>query len=128
MTLVTFLPILWNLSLSVNLGFMKNVPGSLVWIALAASLGGMVISWFVGIMLPQLEYNNQKREAEFRKQLVYGEDNRLNISVPELMQRFKQIKINYFRMVKHFLCFNVWMGVFGFCMYMCRSFLSGSVP
>ena len=125
MTLVTFLPILWNLSSSVNLGFMKNVPGSLVWIALSASLGGIIISWFVGIMLPRLEYNNQKKEAEFRKQLVYGEDNRLNLSVPELVQRFEEIKINYFRMIKHFLYFNVWMGVFGSCMYYVPLFLIG---
>ena len=43
-----------------------------------ASLGGLVISWIVGIKLPGLEYNNQKVEAAFRKELVYGEDDPKN--------------------------------------------------
>jgi peptide/bleomycin uptake transporter len=52
---------------------LKNIPGSLVWVAFATSLGSLVISWVVGIKLPGLEYNNQKVEAKFRKELVYGE-------------------------------------------------------
>ena len=39
-------------------------------------MGGLVISWFVGIKLPGLEYNNQRVEAAFRKDLVLGEDNK----------------------------------------------------
>lgn len=125
MTLLIFLPVLWDLSLSVNLGSMRAIPGSLVWLALLASFGGMLISWFVGIMLPRLEYNNQKKEAQFRKHLVYGEDNRAALSIPQTTQQFYEIKSNYYRMIKHFLYFNVWMGVFGSCMYYAPLFLIG---
>jgi len=31
------------------------------------SVGGLAISWFAGIKLPGLEYNNQKIKAAFRK-------------------------------------------------------------
>ena len=65
-----------GLSSNVVIPFFKDITGSLVWVSLVASLGGLVISWIVGIKLPGLEYNNQKVEAAFRKELVYGEDDR----------------------------------------------------
>ena len=77
MLLIAFLPILWGLSSNVVIPFFKDISGSLVWVSLTASLGGLVISWIVGIKLPGLEYNNQV-EAAFRKELVYGEDDRRN--------------------------------------------------
>ena len=44
---------------------------------LSTSLGGVLISWFVGYKTYQdLEYKNQVVEAAFRKELVYGEDDR----------------------------------------------------
>ena len=67
-----------GLSSNVVIPFFKDISGSLVWVSLTASLGGLVISWLVGIKLPGLEYNNQKVEAAFRKELVYGEDDRTN--------------------------------------------------
>ncbi len=39
MTLVAFLPILWGLSSGVDLPHIKDIPGSLVWVALLVSLG-----------------------------------------------------------------------------------------
>ena len=47
--------------------FFEDVSGSLVWVALILSLGGILISWLVGIKLPGLEYNNQKVEQHFEK-------------------------------------------------------------
>src|SRR5215471_16877368 len=58
MTLVAFIPILWGLSSGLRMPFVPDMPGSLVWAALTTSIGGMIISWFVGIKLPDLEYNN----------------------------------------------------------------------
>ena len=49
-------------------------------------LGGIVISWFVGIKLPGLEYNNQKVEAAFRKDLVLGEDEAIETVQDEIFQ------------------------------------------
>ena len=35
---------------------------------------GTVLLMVVGIKLPGLQFNNQKVEAAYRKELVYGED------------------------------------------------------
>jgi len=89
------------------------IPGFLVWIALIVSLGGMTISWYVGSRLPGLEYNNQKVEAAFRKELVYGEDDKITrASVKTLTELFVGIKFNYHRLFLHYGYFDVWRGLF----------------
>ena len=65
MTLIAFIPVLWGLSSAVSIPFFSDISGSLVWTALCVSIGGLIISWFVGWRLPGLEYNNQKVEAAF---------------------------------------------------------------
>ena len=55
MLLIAFIPILWGLSSNVVIPWLKDIEGSLVYISLTASLGGLLISWFVGIKLPGLE-------------------------------------------------------------------------
>ncbi|EAL8962097.1 putative transporter [Campylobacter jejuni] len=125
MTLVAFIPILWSLSdvvskaLFANLSenssfyFLKNIDGLLVYIALLISLGGLVVSWFVGIKLPGLEYNNQKAEAAFRKELVYAEDNRKEYAKNETMiELFAGLKFNYKRLFLHYGYFNIWLILF----------------
>eukprot|EP01037_Dinobryon_pediforme_P016129 gene16129-16307_t len=74
-TLLSFIPILWGLSTDMTITWL-HFDGSLLWLALLAAIGGTVISWVVGRLLPELEYNNQKVEAAFRKKLVYAEDQR----------------------------------------------------
>ncbi len=109
MTLIAFIPILWALSSNVTVPFLNNVSGSLVWVALILSIGGILISWLVGIKLPGLEYNNQKVEAAFRKELVYGEDDRKNyVQAPTLLQLFTGIKFNYHRLYLHYGYFDLW--------------------
>ena len=49
MLLIAFIPILWGLSSNVVIPFFKDISGSLVWVSLTASLGGLIISWIVGI-------------------------------------------------------------------------------
>jgi len=110
MLLIAFLPILWGLSSNVVIPFFKDIEGSLVWISLVASLGGLGISWLVGIKLPGLEYNNQKVEAAFRKELVYGEDDRVNyVQAPTIFQLFTGIKFNYHRLFLHYGYFDLWL-------------------
>ena len=58
-----------GLIIKCNYTLVKDINGSLVYVSLTASLGGVLISWFVGIKLPGLEYNNQVVEAAFRKEL-----------------------------------------------------------
>jgi peptide/bleomycin uptake transporter len=110
MLLIAFLPILWGLSSNVVIPFFKDISGSLVWVSLVASLGGLIISWIVGIKLPGLEYNNQKVEAAFRKELVYGEDDRINYAQgPTILQLFTGIKFNYHKLFLHYGYFDLWL-------------------
>jgi len=110
MTLVAFIPVLWGLSSSVTIPFFSDIPGSLVWVALFVSIGGLIISWFVGIKLPGLEYNNQRVEAAFRKDLVFGEDDKVNYAQPEtLASLFTGIRFNYQRLYLHYGYFDTWM-------------------
>ncbi len=109
MTLFAFLPILWGLSSNVSFFFLTDIPGSLVWVALIVSLGGLAISWLVGIKLPGLEYNNQKVEAAFRKELVYAEDDKENYaSLSTILELFTGLKKNYFRLFLHYGYFDIW--------------------
>jgi peptide/bleomycin uptake transporter len=113
MTLIAFLPILWGLSKGVDLDYIKDVPGSLVWVALLVSVGGLLISWFVGIKLPGLEYNNQKVEAAFRKELVYAEDDKINFGKTEtIVELFVGLKFNYNRLFLHYGYFDIWVNFF----------------
>ena len=114
MTLIAFLPVLWTLSESVDIPILRDYEGSLVWTALLVSIGGLVISWFVGIKLPGLEYNNQKVEAAFRKDLVLGEDDKTNYAQPErLWELFLGIRFNYQRLYMHYGYFDVWQNSYG---------------
>jgi len=113
-TLIAFIPVLWMLSKHITFGPMANSPGSLVWLAIALSVGGMVVSWFVGWQLPGLEYNNQKVEAAFRKELVYGEDDKVNYSHAEtLFSLFTGIRFNYHRLFLHYGYFDIWLNLYG---------------
>jgi peptide/bleomycin uptake transporter len=110
MLLIAFTPILWGLSSNVILPWLKDIDGSLVWISLTTSLGGILISWFVGYKLPGLEYNNQVVEAAFRKELVYGEDDRINyVQPPTILELFSGIKFNYHRLFLHYGYFDLWV-------------------
>lgn len=113
LTLIAFLPILWALSAGVDLPLIKDIPGSLVWVALLVSVGGLLISWFVGIRLPGLEYNNQKVEAAFRKELVFAEDDKINYGKTEtLIELFIGLKYNYHRLFLHYGYFDIWVNFF----------------
>ncbi len=110
MTLIAFIPILWSLSDKVDIPILRDINGSLVWFSLIVSLGGIIISWFVGIKLPGLEYKNQRVEAAFRKDLVLGEDDKINYGQTEtLFELFTGIRFNYHRLYLHYGYFDGWM-------------------
>jgi len=110
MLLIAFIPILYGLSSNVILPWFKDISGSLVYISLTASLGGVLVSWLVGIKLPGLEYNNQVVEAAFRKELVYGEDDRVEYAKPPtVLELFAGIKFNYHRLFLHYGYFDLWL-------------------
>ena len=109
MTLIAFIPVLYGLSDKVDVPILRDIEGSLVWGALVISIGGLFISWFVGWKLPGLEYNNQKVEAAFRKDLVLGEDDKVNYAdLGKLRGFFKDIRRNYHRLYFHYGYFDAW--------------------
>ncbi len=110
LTLIAFLPLLWGLSKSVDIPVIKDIPGGLVWVALTISLGGLAASWLVGMKLPTLEYNNQKVEAAYRKELVYAEDDKKNFASEEnILHLFLGLKKNYYRLFRHYTYFDAWI-------------------
>ena len=62
------------------------------------------------VKLPGLEYNNQVVEAAFRKELVYGEDDRVRYAKPPtILELFSGIKFNYHRLYLHYGYFDLWL-------------------
>jgi peptide/bleomycin uptake transporter len=61
----------------------------------------------VGIKLPGLQFNNQKVEAAYRKELVYGEDYAERARPATLKELFSRVRKNYFRLYFHYAYFNL---------------------
>lgn len=109
MSLIAFLPILYMLGAGLKLPLFDS-QFALIYYAIIASIGGLIISWFVGIKLPHLEYNNQKAEAAFRKELVFAENDRINYAHNETMvELFTGLKLNYKRLFLHYGYFDIWL-------------------
>lgn len=118
-TLIVFLPILWNLSQNITeLPIFGSIPGSLVWVALVAAAAGTVMLALVGFKLPGLNFANQRVEAAYRKELVFGEDHAERADPPTVRQLFSAVQSNYFRMYFHYLYFNLarhgYLGLVGY--------------
>ncbi|MBS8260242.1 peptide antibiotic transporter SbmA [Roseibium polysiphoniae] len=108
MTLIAFLPLLWTLSENVTeLPWIGAVSHSLVYVAIVSAASGTVLLAAVGFKLPGLEFQNQKVEAAYRKELVYGEDNEERADPPSIAELFGNVRKNYFRLYFHYLYFDV---------------------
>jgi len=108
MTLFAFLPILWGLSSYVTeLPIVGAIAAPLFTAAIFWSLFGTVLLAAVGIKLPGLEFKNQRVEAAYRKELVYGEDNEQRAQPMTLTELFSNVRKNYFRLYFHYMYFNV---------------------
>ncbi len=108
MTLIAFLPLLWTLSEKVTeYPLLGEVPQGLVYLAILSAALGTVVLAAVGWKLPGLEFENQKVEAAYRKELVYGEDDESRASPAVAKSLFDVVRGFYFRYYFHFLYFNV---------------------
>ena len=108
MTLFAFLPVLWVLSEYVSeLPIVGEIAHPLFYAALFWSIFGTGLLALVGINLPGLEFNNQKVEAAFRKELVYGEDDDNRAQPVKVTELFDNVRKNYFRLYFHYMYFNV---------------------
>lgn len=113
MTLFAFLPVLWSLSQYVTeLPIVGAIPYPLFTAAILWSLFGTGMLAAVGIKLPGLEFKNQRVEAAYRKELVYGEDDELRAQPVSLKQLFGNVRRNYFRLYFHYMYFNVARSLF----------------
>ncbi len=113
MTLIAFLPILWGLSSYVTeLPIVGSIPAPLFTALLLWSLFGTVLLGMVGIKLPGLEFHNQRVEAAYRKELVYGEDHEHRAEPIKLEELFSHVRKNYFRLYFHYLYFNLVRSVY----------------
>ncbi|MGB7803108.1 peptide antibiotic transporter SbmA [Buttiauxella sp.] len=108
MTLIAFLPVLVTLSAHVpELPIVGHIPYGLVIAAIIWSLLGTGLLAVVGIKLPGLEFKNQRVEAAYRKELVYGEDDPSRASPPTVKELFDGVRRNYYRLYFHYMYFNI---------------------
>jgi peptide/bleomycin uptake transporter len=108
MTLIAFLPVLVRLSADITeVPILGSIPHPLVVAALLWSALGTAFLALIGIKLPGLEFRNQRVEAAYRKELVYGEDDAGRADPPTVRELFSNVRRNYFRLYFHYMYFNV---------------------
>ncbi|TIR49302.1 MAG: peptide antibiotic transporter SbmA, partial [Mesorhizobium sp.] len=108
MTLIAFMPILLAYSKHITvLPFVGQVPQPLVFAAIFWAIFGTVCIAVAGIKLPGLQFRNQRVEAAYRKELVYGEDDPTRAQPPTVAELFGHVRHNYFRLYFHYVYFNV---------------------
>ncbi len=112
-TLIAFLPILFQLSKHVPvLPIVGELEHSLVWAAIVWSILVLSYSWWLVLNYPVYNFN-QKVEAAYRKELVYGEDHADRAKPATLRELFSNVRKNYFRLYFHYAYFNmtaIWYG------------------
>lgn len=110
-TLMSFIGLLWALSGNFSFTFhgtTHQVVGAMVWVALAYSIVGTVITHFIGRPLIGLNFRQQRYEADFRHHLVrvreYSEaialDQGETVERERLDLRFGDVLRNYLQLIK----------------------------
>ncbi len=108
MTLIAFMPLLIRLSTHITeLPVLGPVSQPLVIAAICWAVFGTVVLAVVGMKLPGLQFRNQRVEAAYRKELVYGEDHEDRAQPPTVKELFNNVRRNYFRLYFHYVYFNV---------------------
>jgi putative ATP-binding cassette transporter len=110
-TLASFVGILWGLSggFAFTLGGSEfNIPGFMVWMAVLYCAAGSLITHFIGKPQIQLNFEQQRREADFRHHMVrvreYSESIALDrgetVERAQLDMRFGKVLSNYLALIK----------------------------
>lgn len=108
MTLIAFLPVMIQLQAHITeLPVIGAVPQPLVVAALGWCLFGTISVMVAGLKLPGLQFRNQRVEAAYRKELVYGEDYADRAQPITTAELFTNVRRNYFRLYFHYIYFNV---------------------
>lgn len=108
MTLIAFLPVMIQLQVHISeLPVIGAIPQPLVVAAIGWCLFGTISVMVAGVKLPGLQFRNQRVEAAYRKELVYGEDHADRAQPVTTAELFKNVRRNYFRLYFHYIYFNV---------------------
>jgi vitamin B12/bleomycin/antimicrobial peptide transport system ATP-binding/permease protein len=106
-TLASFVVILWGLSAAAPLHIFGNefaIPGYLVWGALIYAVFGTALTQWIGSPLVNLDFNQQRLEADFRFNLVRVRENAEQIALlrgesaerQRLSERFNRVVENWY--------------------------------
>jgi vitamin B12/bleomycin/antimicrobial peptide transport system ATP-binding/permease protein len=140
-TLISFVVILWGLSGSLELwGF--NIPGYLVWCALAYAIVGTVLTHVIGRKLIGLGFNKQRVEADFRFSLVRLRENSEGVALYRgeqeelggLRQRFAAVIGNWWQLMRKrkqlnwFTSFYAQLAIIFPYIVVSPRFFSGAIP
>ena len=110
-TLASFVIILWGLSAESPLhifGREFDIPGYLVWGALAYAIVGTALTQWIGSPLVNLDFRQQRYEADFRFNLVRVRENSEQIALLQgesaerdrLAQRFGRVVDNWYAIMQ----------------------------
>jgi putative ATP-binding cassette transporter len=106
-TLASFVVILWGLSAAAPLhvyGRVFEIPGYLVWGALIYAIFGTALTQWIGSPLVNLDFQQQRLEADFRFSLVRVRENSEQIALlkgepaenERLSERFSRVVANWY--------------------------------
>jgi putative ATP-binding cassette transporter len=106
-TLLSFVLILWGLSAAAPLhlfGKDFDIPGYMVWGALIYAIFGTALTQWIGSPLVQLDFQQQRYEADFRFNLVRARENSEQIALlkgesaerQQLWHRFNNVVENWY--------------------------------
>ncbi len=106
-TLISFVIILWGLSAAAPLHVFGNefaIPGYLVWGALIYAIFGTALTQWIGSPLVNLDFHQQRLEADFRFNLVRVRENAEQIALMQgesaergrLVERFGRVVENWY--------------------------------
>lgn len=108
MSLIAFLPVMIGLEKHITeLPLIGKVEHPLVIAAVLWCVLGTAAVMLAGIKLPGLQFRNQRVEAAYRKELVYGEDHHDRADPVTTAELFRNVRKNYFRLYGHYVYFNV---------------------
>ena len=110
-TLASFVGILWMLSGGFTFraeGYVFEIPGFMVWMAVLYALLGSILGHFIGRSMAPLNFNQQRLEAHFRHHLIrvreYSEaiamDRGAAFENQSLQHRFKEVVGNFMNLLK----------------------------
>jgi vitamin B12/bleomycin/antimicrobial peptide transport system ATP-binding/permease protein len=109
-TLISFVAILWGLSQAAPLtlfGATIAIPGYLVWVALIYAIAGTILSHWIGWPLANLNFRQQRFEADFRFNLIRVRENSEQIGLlrgehaenARLGERFRHVAENFMQLM-----------------------------